>query len=830
MRLIVSEKNIAARRIAEILAVGKSEADKVYNTPVYRFRRDGEDWVSIGLKGHILGVDFPSRLVYDDEWTVEWEEDVRSPASVPDSLPKPPWPKPVKKPFSGDGLDLTTWKLSALPYLIWAPVGKHPSEREIIRSLRTLAKKAAEVIIATDYDREGELIGADARGIIREANPDVPVYRARFSAITKDEIERAFRELGEVSDSLAHAGEARQDIDLIWGAVLTRYLTKVKFAGVGRPRSAGRVQTPTLKLIVDREKERQAFVPEDYWVVRARFASDDEEFDASYQRERLGAAEEAQAVLDDVAEATVGRVSEVAKNRRTVKPPTPLNTTALQAAAAAEGLSPARTMNIAESLYMEGLISYPRVDNTVYPASLDLRATARVLKDVPAYAEHVTKLLSAEKLHATRGSKETTDHPPIHPTAAADPDALKPEQWKLYNLVSRRFLATLSDEAVIEATKVTLDVNGRLFVARGDVTVSPGYRAIYPYGLKKEEHLPPLAEGAEARFLGAVSEAKQTQPPARYGQGKLIQEMEKRGLGTKATRHSIIETLYERNYVEDDPIEPTCLGIAVVEALSAFAERITSPDMTAELEGQMSEIAEGRASRDEVVGHSRELLAGVMDVLLPKAPEVGEMLREAADADAKVGVCPKSGHDLLVRRSAKTKGVFVGCSGWPDCDVTYPLPQGKIEPVPEACPECGTPQVKVIQFRQKPSVICLDPACPTNHEPELDIGPCPVCVTDGRDGRLIVRRSPRTRKRFVRCTEYETCGVSYPLPQSGEIETTDETCCGAPKVVVRSARGPWKICIDPSCPEKAKRAEKAAKKRGAPKRVGSKKRKDTTSA
>jgi DNA topoisomerase-1 len=235
----------------------------------------------------------------------------------------------------------------------------------------------------------------------------------------------------------------------------------------------------------------------------------------------------------------------------------------------------------------------------------------------------------------------------------------------------------------------------------------------------------------------------------------------------------------------------------------------------------MDEIANGRISRETVVGHSRELLGKIMDDLIPQAAELGETLKTATAADAKVGVCKKSGHDLLVKSSAKTRGQFVGCSGWPECDVTYPLPQGKIEAVDEACPECGTPQVKVIQFRTKPRVMCLDPNCPTNHEPEVVIGTCAKCAEEGRSGELKVLRSARTLKRFVRCTNYDVCGVSYPLPQRGTIEPTGETCvaCAAPEIVVQTGRGPWRICIDPNCPAKAEAAaKKAAPKKPAPKR------------
>ncbi|MGB4593752.1 MAG: DNA topoisomerase I [Coriobacteriia bacterium] len=821
MRLIVSEKNIAARRIAEILAVGKPKTDKVYSTPVYTFRRDGEDWVSIGLKGHILGVDFPLSMTYTDgAWTAEWEDGTSETVSIPDTMPHPPWATRAK-PFTANGIDLKTWKLQSLQHLVWAPVGKHVAEKEIVRSLKNLAKKADEVIIATDFDREGELIGADARGVVRESNKAVPVSRVRFSAITKEEIERAFAEPGTVSDELAQAGETRQDIDLIWGAVLTRYLTKVKFSGVGRPRSAGRVQTPTLKLIVDRELERDAFCPETYWTVKAGFSATTgdsatpERFDGGHATERFKSAEAAQTVLDAVRGATTGTVADVATTRRTVKPPTPFNTTALQAAAASEGIAPARAMRIAETLYMNGLISYPRVDNTVYPKSLDITGMLKALADVPMYHEYASALLRKGSLTATRGAKETTDHPPIHPTGAADPESLKPEEWKLYNLVARRFMATLSESAVLEATKVTVDVNGEHFIARGDVVVTPGFRSIYPYGLKKDEHLPAVSQGDSVGFLGATSEEKQTQPPKRYTQGGLIQEMEKRGLGTKATRHDIIQTLYDRGFTVNDPIEPTMLGRAVVSALSEFAGRITSPEMTAELEAEMDSIANGRAKKETVVGHSRKLLDEIMRVLLEHTAEVGEMLKDAAVEDAKIGICPKSGHDLLVKSSPKTKGQFVGCGGWPECNVTYPLPQGKIEPVEEPCPTCGTPQIKIIQFRQPPKVRCLDPACATNFEPTVDIGACPTCAAAGNEGRLIAQRSSRTLKRFARCTNYETCGRSYPLPQNGELEATGEFCeCGAPIVVVRTKKGPWRVCVDPGCPLKAQQAAKPKAPRG----------------
>ena len=827
MKLIITEKNIAARRLAEILSSGASKSDKVYSTPIYRFSWRGDDCVAIGLRGHILEVDFPVELNYaakQKAWEAVTSEGETIGVDLPADLPTPPWDK-TRKPFSKSGLSLVTWKIESLPYLTWAPVIKQPAERELIRSLKNLAKKADEIIIATDFDREGELIGSDASGVVREVNTTAPILRARYSALTKGEVTRAFDELTCVDNDLAQAGEARQDIDLIWGAVLTRYLTKVRFAGLGKPRSAGRVQTPTLKLIVDKEAERDAFVPEDYWVVTAELQTRaGEAFTARHAqdhfREQPAAAAALRAVEAAIAAGKPARVAALEQKDRVVKPPIPFNTTTLMAVAAGEGLSPTRTMRLAESLYMSGLISYPRVDNTVYPASLDLAGSLRKLAQVPDFADFANALLAQAKLTPTRGKVETTDHPPVHPTDTAVRSKLRDDEWKLYNLICRRFMATLSTQAVYRDLKADFDVAGESFFAKGQTLVKPGFRAIYPFGAKTEDYLPALSQGDELAVLSCASDQRQTKPPARYGEGGIITTMEKLGLGTKATRADAVQRLVDRAYVqvENKSLKPTQLGRAVIDALSQFAAHITSPDMTAKLEGEMDAIASGKRQRREVVTHSRELLAGSMKTLLEKTDEVGEMLKDASHADSVIGSCPKCGKDIVVRRSMKTGGQFAGCSGWnaegTGCDVSYPLPQGKIEPLEGACEKCGAPRVRIIQFRRKPVERCLNPECPTNYEAPIDLGACPVCAKADKAGRVIGQRNPRSLKRFARCTNYEDCETSYPLPQNGAIKATGEYCgaCGSPEIVVTTRRGPWRICINMDCPAKLEAEEKKAER------------------
>jgi len=833
VRLVVSEKNIAAKRIAEILAVGSPKSEKIYTTPVYTFKgRDGEEWVSIGLKGHIMAVDFPA-----------WVEELKDGSVVSTDPPEAADEAAGRrsKAVSVDGkFVLTKWSLDALPMLVKAPILKFPAEKGIIQSLKSLAKKADDVIIATDFDREGELIGADARDIVRSANKTVPVSRVRFSAITRDEIQRAFAEPGLISEELAQAGESRQEIDLVWGATLTRFMTlalqKKNKKPFGDVLSAGRVQTPTLKLIVDREAERDAFVSEDYWTVKGDFDVAGTSVTAAHATDRFTSEAAAQAVLDAVEGVTSGTVVETKNTRRKVEPPVPFNTTSLMAAAANEGLSPARTMQVAESLYMSGYISYPRVDNTVYPPSLDLTAILNTLAEVSVYREHAKRILGG-KLTPTRGPKETTDHPPIHPTGAGDPDKLDGQAWKIYNLVARRFMATLSGPAFIEATRVDIDVNGQRFAAKGDVVVTPGFRAVYTYGLKKDEHLPPMAQGDVVDFLGARMEAKQTQPPARYSAGKLIQEMERLGLGTKATRHDIIQTLADRKYVRNEPIEPTNKGISVIAALTTHAARITTPDMTSELDAEMDAIAEGRDTRDRVVEHSRRLLGEVIGSVLEHVDDVSEKLMTAIDEDARLGACPVCGKDLLIKFSPKNRSSFVGCSGYPECSQTYPLPRNvKFEAVEGDCETCGTPRVKLIQFKRKPAIMCLNPECPAKKTgPVRMVGTCPVCK-----GELWEVNS-KFEKRYVQCKNVLTgeCKVMYPLPQSGDIDLRAEPCeqCGAPVVTTVTKKGPWTRCVNPECPSNPPRksfshtgnkkatAKPAAKRKPAAKKKPAAKRK-----
>jgi DNA topoisomerase-1 len=672
MKLIITEKNTTARRISTILSDGKARpADKTRN-PVYKFEMDGGEVRCIGLKGHILKVDFPA--AYQQWQDVEPRE------------------------------------------LIHADIVKVPTNKTLIKSVQSEAKKAEEVIIATDFDREGELIGVDAINKIKEVRPDIPVKRARFSALTPVEIKKVFASLEEPYYDLASAGEARQDIDLVWGASLTRFISLASTRLGKHFLSVGRVQSPTLALIVDREKERKAFVPTPFWTLKIECIKGDETFQAVHAKERFpeeGEAVEALSHLESSAS-----VKEVKTTERRIKPPTPFNTTGLLTSAASLGFSAAKAMNIAENLYMNGYISYPRVDNTVYPPSLDLRGILGELSSNPEFSELCASLLRKEKLTPTRGKKQTTDHPPIHPTAAASRSKLSPQDWKIYELVVRRFMATLADEAVVLSLRVDLDCGPEPFISRGSRTAEEGWYRYYPYGRKKEVTLPHLEVGDVVRVEEPPELKKgETQPPPRYNQGKLIEKMEELGLGTKSTRHSIIESLYGRGYIYGDPITPTETGIAVTEALRKYAGVISSPQMTAELEKDMDAIAEGRETQAEVVDKSKGMLTEVMNLLEQSKEEVAAEIRNGIKEDRILGACPNCASNLRIVKAKKSKKRFVGCSNYPDCTTTYPLPQtGTVMPTGEVCAECGSPKVRVINKGRRPWIFCLDPECPTKKE------------------------------------------------------------------------------------------------------------------
>lgn len=717
MRLIVTEKNSSAKKIAEVLGApsGGPKEDKTYKVPFYTWTDpDGGEQMTIGLKGHVLGPAFPEGY--------------------------------------------SNWQKTDLHDLIDAKLIKEPTDKNVVKAIRKMAKGADELVIATDFDREGELIGLEALEEMLDANPalgsredteagTLKVLRARYSATTKEELLRAFDELDYLSYPLANAGAARQDIDLLWGATLTRAVSLATRRFGSNFLSVGRVQSPTLGLIVEREMERRAHVPKPFWEVFARFEHPDGSFEAHHSVDKFWEKAEADAALAGTS--SPGTVKSVTARKNTRRPPTPYNTTAFSTDASSRlGITPASAMRIAEDLYMDGFISYPRTDNTVYPPSLPVRELIGSLTRIKEFSA-ASGLAGLAELKPTRGKKETTDHPPIYPTQAIHPGALDGSKKRVYELVVRRFLATFSPPMITESTRADIEAGDQTYFVRGSVVVDPGYAAIYTYARSADEEIPALKEG-QSLELAAARESeeegganpwqigKETQPPSRISQAKLIEMMEERGLGTKATRADIIQKLFDRGYVYGNPPVPTETGVSLYEAFKSYVPAMATPEMTAQLEAEMDRIAQGDMTKGAVVGDSRELLHKTWTEIDGSREDLAKVVWKGMDEDRILGpckVCEEAGRTkedgspnmLRIIRAKKSGKRFVGCSGWkaeaePDdpnsCDQTFPLPQrGDVFRLEERCSICDrTPRLKVQPFRGRPWNLCLNDDCESMQE------------------------------------------------------------------------------------------------------------------
>lgn len=589
------------------------------------------------------------------------------------------------------------WQKTDLKDLIYADVLTTPTQANIVTALRKLGKEAEHLTIATDYDREGELIGVEALDIVKKVNPGVSADRVHYSTITPAEIKKAFTDPTKIDFNLAAAGESRQIIDLIWGAVLTRFLSLSSGRLGDKFLSVGRVQSPTLTIIVNREKERDVFVPVPYWELFATLVNGGE-FRAQHIKGRFldkAEAEQIKAKLGDT-----GIVKSITRGKRSEKPPVPFNTTEFLRAASTIGISAANAMRIAEYLYVNGYISYPRTDNTVYPSSLDTKGIIASFLNTE-FNEYARKLLSGE-LVPTRGKKETTDHPPIHPATPVKRSELKDDEWKIYELVVRRFFATFAQETLWETMAVTVDISGEDFRANGARLIEAGWRWYYSYNVPEDRILPVLKEGQSLNVKEIDLVGKETQPPSRYGQGQLIKIMEKHGLGTKSTRHEIISKLYSRAYVHGNPLQPTKTAYAVIEALEKYANTITKPDMTGKLEQDMDEISEGRITEDYVIKESRDMLGGVFKDLFKNKELISESLRNGLYEDRIVGTCQKCSSDLIIRKSKKGSR-FIGCSAYPNCNFILPLPRsGQIVVTDKQCKDHGLYLIRILNKGKRP--------------------------------------------------------------------------------------------------------------------------------
>jgi DNA topoisomerase-1 len=638
--LIITEKPSVAERIARVLSGGKMKEEVKGKVKIYRFYR-GDLHTVVPASGHIFQLDYP-----DGKWTY--------PIIVePENL--------IYKPIAG--------------------------KKAYIDAIKREAEDADLIVIATDLDTEGSAIGLE---ILEALNIKGEVKRMEFSSLSEAEIKKSYENLKNMDYTRAYAGFARRVLDLEWGANITRALTlSARNHRWVKLLSSGRVQGPTLRMIVEREREIRSFVPEKFYVIKGIFEAGERKFEA-FLRGKIkdpGKIEEIKTLVGSESRANVR------ERKVSLRPPPPFDGTTMQIEVSSiTGLTPRqiadRTRGIAQQLYEAGLISYIGTESQKYPKSWRKEDFLDMVKIIASYSplsRDAMWVLENMREKAVEGRKDDPAHPCIHIVGAPEKGFPTENHRKVYEIIARRVLATLSPDGEDMRTIISVRIGENVFIARGVVRLSDGWRRVYPFMKSEEKPLPRIENGQEVKLIDIKVEEKETKPPKRYTPRSLIKAMEKLGLGTKNTRAVILDLLKERGYVEGKTFRPTKIGERVVDVLSDLVPEIVDPNMTAKLDEAMRRIEMGELNHKDFLRKTLNELSGYMIKFKELEKAIGESISSAIEAKS-VGTCPKCGGALVLRRSRF--GPFVICING---DVKYDLMPK--ERVIEGSCECGLPLV-----------------------------------------------------------------------------------------------------------------------------------------
>ncbi len=598
------------------------------------------------------------------------------------------------------------WRMADLPIVPDAFKLKPRDERsrKQLKVIHQLLKRedVDRVVNACDSGREGELIFAY---IWETAKVDKPVERLWISSMTKQAIRDGFAQLRSRSQMqpLEQAARSRSEADWLVGMNATRAATIKGRAWVGGVVSLGRVQTPTLALIVRREREIQAFVPEPYWLVHGTFEAPSKAgYTGLWFAAELGASDREQSRIlqsgraEEIVAKVAGRegiVREVVPKEQTERPPLLYDLTSLQRDANGRfGFPASRTLRAAQSLYEDKkAITYPRTSSRYLSGDMVplLKPTAETLVDIPEYAPFASYVLGLTELPLGRvvNDARVDDHHAIIPTDVEhDVSKLSDDERRIFDLVAKRFLAVFHPAAKYLRTTVVTEVEQETFRTRGKITLEAGWRGVYgvepdePRAQDEEDaeggELPKLEQGMTIRCADAVVEAKETRPPARYneatllsameGAGKLVEEeelaeaMKERGLGTPATRAEIIETLIRREYVErvGKELTPTPKGMQVIKILDEHP--LTQPDLTGDWEKRLMDIEHGTGDRDAFIAGIKDFTGQTVERIAALTPDELRVER------AELGLCPRCGAETgeIIRENR----FAYGCTSWKSKD------------------------------------------------------------------------------------------------------------------------------------------------------------------
>jgi DNA topoisomerase-1 len=688
-----------------------------------------------------------------------------------------------------------------------------------VQVIANAAKKADALFLATDPDREGEAISWHLYEILKEKNllKNKPVHRVVFHEITKRAITEAIAQPKELSEDLINAQQARRALDYLVGFKLSPLLWKK----IRRGLSAGRVQSPALRMIVERELEIEAFKTQEYWTIEATTQVEEQNFRArlthfeDQKLEQFSITEEAQAnrVRDALQKASGGKllVLKIEEKERKRNPAAPFTTSTLQQEAARKlGFTTRRTMTVAQQLYegielageTVGMISYMRTDsvNLANEAIQDIR-------ELIANRFGADNVPGEPRVYKTKSKNAQEAHEAIRPTSVQrTPESVKnhltPDQFKLYSLIWKRTVACQMIHATIGTVAVDLECGkGNVFRANGSTVINPGFMSVYLEGQDdasssddEETYLPAVKPGQQLPLNEVIAGQHFTEPPPRYTEASLVKTLEEYGIGRPSTYASIISTLQQRQYVvlESKRFMPTDVGRIVNKFLTEHFTRYVDYNFTANLEDELDAISRGEKNWVPLM---REFWGPFISLIEEKD---GSLKRADITQEAIEEACPDCGSPLSIRLGRN--GRFIGCTNYPTCKYTRNLGGEVQQAEPEVvegrtCPKCDSSLImksgrfgKFIGCSAYPKCKYIEPL----EKPEDTGTECPAC----KKGSLIKRKS-RFGKLFYSCSTYPTCSYAVWNPPLAEPCPS----CGWPILTVKTTKrkGTERVCPQKEC-------------------------------
>lgn len=667
--LIIAEKPSAAKKIAEGLADSKPQKITEKGVNYYKVLHDSKEILVVSAVGHLFTVAEKEKSYKYPSFDIEW---VASHKKNKDAS------------YTKKYLDV----------------------------IKKISKEADSFTVACDYDVEGEVIGFN---VIRFICKQKDANRMKFSTLVKEDVKKAYQNKSPHIDwGLAKAGETRHFLDWLYGINLSRALTlAIKRAGSFKIMSSGRVQGPALKIIVKREKEIKEFKPEDFWQLFLLSGN----LKASHEADKIFDEKKAADIYAKIKDEKKATISDVNSREYKQKPPTPFDLGSLQSEAyKLFNIDPKLTLQIAQNLYLKGITSYPRTSSQQLPPKIGYKKILGLLSKQPEYQGLSEFLLNKGSLKPNNGKKKDPAHPAIYPTGLSG-SSLKDKDKKVYDLIVKRFFATFGDDALRETQNIKISCKEELFLTKASRTKIKGWHTLYsPYVKFKEEEFPQFKKDQVIDVDSIDLEKKQTEPPKRYTPASLISELEKRGLGTKATRADIVQHLFERGYLDGRSIEATELGILLVDVLDKYCPEILDDELTKKFEEEMDLISHKKVTSEEVLDNAHEFLKKVLSNFKEKEKEIGEEFivanKETLDHQNTLGPCPKCKEGKLKIRRGKY-GSFAACDKYPDCKTTFSLPKGVMIKPTTKVSDSGYPIVLVINKGKRPQEISL------NHEDNI---------------------------------------------------------------------------------------------------------------